>query len=444
MSPTLIGIAGCVALVVLLLSNMPVGLVMAVIGVIGFAWIVNPSAALSMLTADIYDTFSSQTLSVIPLFVLMGQIAFHSGISRRLFAAAYTWLGRMPGGLAISTVGACTAFGAICGSGPATSATMAAVALPEMKRFKYSMELAAGTVAAGGTLGMMIPPSVVFIVYAILTEQSIGDLFLSGILPGLLTAALFGIVIVVQCILRPGLGPVGPKTTLMEKTKALLGVLETLILFSVVMGGMFAGFFTPTEGAAIGAFGAIVIAACQKKLTFKMLMQSLYETIRTSCMVIIIVAGAIIFGHFLAITRLPFEMASGLAGLPLPAWMIMAIILLFYLVAGCFVDALALIILTIPIFYPVVQNLGYHPIWFGVMIVLVTQMGTITPPVGVCVYVVGGMERDIPLQTIFKGAMPFLLALIVAAVLLMLFPQIATCLPDWFDKLQTVSVVLEQ
>ncbi|MGH2272380.1 TRAP transporter large permease [Anaerohalosphaeraceae bacterium U12dextr] len=438
MSPTMVGIIGCVALLVLLLSNMPVGLVMAVVGVIGFAVVRSPSAALSVLTTDIYDTFSSQTLSVIPLFVLMGQVAFHSGISRRLFAAAYSWLGQLPGGLAMSTVGACTAFGAICGSGPATSATMAAVALPEMKRYQYNMELAAGTVAAGGTLGMMIPPSVVFIVYAILTEQSIGDLFLAGVLPGLLTAVLFCVTIFIQCMLRPGFGPVAPKTSLAEKTQSLLGVLETLILFAVVMGGMFAGFFTPTEAAAIGAFGAIVIAACQKKLTAKMLMQSLYETIRTSCMVIIIVAGAIIFGHFLAVTLLPLKMATGLAGLPLPGWMIMAIILMFYLVAGCFVDALALIILTIPIFYPVVQNLGYHPIWFGVVIVLVTQMGAITPPVGVCVYVVSGMERDIPLQTIFRGALPFLLTLVIATALMMLFPQIIIWLPEWFNQISSV------
>jgi tripartite ATP-independent transporter DctM subunit len=239
-------------------------------------------------------------------------------------------------------------------------------------------------------------------------------------------------------MLRPGFGPVAPKTSLAEKTQSLLGVLETLILFAVVMGGMFAGFFTPTEAAAIGAFGAIVIAACQKKLTPKMLMQSLYETIRTSCMVIIIVAGAIIFGHFLAVTLLPLKMATGLAGLPLPGWMIMAIILMFYLVAGCFVDALALIILTIPIFYPVVQNLGYHPIWFGVVIVLVTQMGAITPPVGVCVYVVSGMERDIPLQTIFRGALPFLLTLVIATALMMLFPQIIIWLPEWFNQISPV------
>jgi len=426
-----IGLFGCLALVMLLVSNMPVGYVMALVGVIGFAWVTNPTAALNMLSADIFDSFSSYTLTVIPLFVLMGQVAFHSGISQRLFAAAYRWMGHLPGGMAMATVGACTAFGAICGSGPATSATMAAVALPEMKRYKYDMELATGTVASGGTIGMMIPPSVVFIVYAILTEQSIGKLFISGILPGLLTAMLFCLTIWINCTLRPHLGPACPKASWKEKLVSLGGVSETLILFFIVMGGMFAGYFTPTEGAAVGAFGAILIALFRGKLTSKMLLQSLFETIRTSCMVILIVAGAIVFGHFLAITRLPLDMANGLAALPLPGWMIMVIILFFYLVAGCFIDALALVILTIPIFYPVVQGLGYDPIWFGVMIVLVTQMGVITPPVGVCVYVVAGMERDVPMQKIFKGSMPFLAAMIVVAVLLMMFPQIATWLPNW-------------
>jgi tripartite ATP-independent transporter DctM subunit len=278
---------------------------------------------------------------------------------------------------------------------------------------------------------MMIPPSVVFIVYAILTEQSIGKLFISGILPGLLTAMLFCLTIWINCTLRPHLGPACPKASWKEKLIALMGVSEMLILFFIVMGGMFAGYFTPTEGAAVGAFGAILIALFRGKLTSKMLLQSLFETIRTSCMVILIVAGAIVFGHFLAITRLPLDMANGLAALPLPGWMIMVIILFFYLVAGCFIDALALVILTIPIFYPVVQGLGYDPIWFGVMIVLVTQMGVITPPVGVCVYVVAGMERDVPMQKIFKGSMPFLAAMIVVAALLMMFPQIATWLPNW-------------
>ncbi len=429
MTPLQIGIIGCILLFILLATSMPVAFVMAFIGVVGFALIVNPTAALSMMATELYEAFSNYSLTVIPLFVFMGQIAFHSGISGRLFRAAHQWLGHLPGGLAMSTVGACTAFGAICGSGPATAATMASVVLPEMKKYGYDMELATGAVAAGGSLGMLIPPSVVFIVYAILTEQSIGSLFIAGIIPGLLIAVLFSLSIFLSCIWRPALGPVSTRATWSARFRSLLGVSETLILFIVVMGGMFAGFFTPTQAAAIGAFGALVFAAIQKKCSLKMLKRSIFETIRTSCMVIIIVAGAVIFGKFLAVSRIPFELASALISLEAPGWVVIGLIILFYLLVGCFVDALALILLTIPIFYPVIQKLGYDPIWFGVLIVVVTQMGVISPPVGVNVYVVSGIERDVPLQTIFKGALPFLGMLIVAAVLLILFPDIALWLP---------------
>jgi len=397
MTPIQIGIIGCLLLLALLTASMPVAFAMAIVGFLGFAVIRSPGAAMSMITIDLYDTFSSYSLTVIPLFVFMGQIAFHAGISRRLFDAAYNWLGSLPGGLAMSTVGACTGFGAICGSGPATAATMASVALPEMKRYNYDMELGCGAVAAGGSLGMLIPPSVVFIVYAIMTEQSVGKLFIAGIIPGLLIAFLFCLTIYLNCKLHPHLGPAGP------------GVSETLVLFIIVIGGMFGGFFTPTEAAAIGAAGSLVIAATKRRLTIKMLTRSLQETVRTSCMVMIIVTGAVIFGHFLAVTRIPYELASSLAILPLPGWVIMGLIILFYLLVGCFVDALALILLTIPIFYPVVTQ---------------------SPPVGVCVYVVSGIARDVPLQTIFRGALPFLAALVIAAIILIAFPQLCLWLPN--------------
>ncbi|MDI6448529.1 TRAP transporter large permease [Anaerobaca lacustris] len=430
MTPIQIGILGCLCLLVLLAASLPVAFAMAVVGFVGFAVVRTPQAAMSMITMDLYDTFSSYGLTVIPLFVLMGQVAFHAGISRRLFNAAYHWLGTLPGGLAMATVGACTAFGAICGSGPATAATMASVALPEMKRYKYSMELGCGAVAAGGSLGMLIPPSVVFIVYGIMTEQSVGKLFIAGIVPGLLIALLFCLAIYVNCKRRPHLGPPAPATGWATKFASLTGVIETLVLFVVVMGGMFGGFFTPTEAAAIGAAGTLVIALVKKQLTIRKVARSLQETVRTSCMVMIIVAGAVIFGKFLAVTRIPFELASSLANLPLPGWSVMGLIILFYLVAGCFVDALGLILLTIPIFYPVVLQLGYDPIWFGVMIVVVTQMGVISPPVGVCVYVVSGIARDVPLQTVFRGALPFLAALIFAAIVLIAFPRLCLFLPD--------------
>lgn len=430
MTPLQIGIWGCIGLFVLLAASLPVAFTMAIVGVVGFALIVNTPAAAGMITTELYETFMQHSLTVIPMFVFMGQIAFHAGISRRLFDAAYSWLGHLPGGLATAAVGACTIFGAICGSGPATAATMASVAIPEMKRYKYSPELACGSVAAGGSLGMLIPPSVVFIVYAILTEKSIRQLFIAGIVPGIMMALLFCITIYIQCRLNPALGPAGPKVGFKQKLRSLSGLTETLILFAVVMLGMFMGFFSPTEAAAIGAAGSLVIAAVRRKITRKMITQSVMETIRTSCMVMIIVTGAVIFGRFLAITRIPFELATWLSNLPLPGWAVMGMIILFYLLAGSFIDALALVLLTIPIFYPVVMELGYDPIWFGVIIVVVTQMGVITPPVGVNVYVVSGIERDVPLQKIFRGSMPFLLAMVVAAILLMIFPQICTWLPN--------------
>ncbi len=424
-----LGILGCVMLLVLLVASMPVAFSMALAGIAGFAFLVNPQAALSMASADLYETLLSYSLTVIPLFVFMGQVAFHVGISRRLFNTAYQWLGALPGGLAMATVGACTAFGAICGSGPATAATMSAVALPEMRRYGYSMQLASGTVASSGGLGILIPPSVVFIVYAILTEQSIGKLFIAGVLPGLMIAFLFCGTIYLSCRRNPALGPAGPKTTWRQKFVSLAGVSETIVLFIIVMGGMFLGFFTPTEAAAVGAAGSLLIAAVKRQLTVKMVTRALLETVRTSCMVLIIVAGAVMFGHFLARTRIPFELAEWLGNLPLPGWSIIGCIIFFYLIAGCFVDALALVLLTVPIFYPVITKLGYDPIWFGVVIVVVTMMGVISPPVGVNVYVVAGMERDIPLSTVFRGSLPFLWALVVASILLIMFPQIALFLP---------------
>lgn len=432
MTPVQIGIIGCLLLFALLLTSMPVAFAMIASGIIGFALIVNPHAAFSMVIADLYETFSSYSLTVIPLFVMMGQVALHAGISKRLFRTTYVWAGHLKGGLAMATVWACAGFGAICGSGPATAATMASVALPEMKRYGYADKLAAGTVAAGGSLGMLIPPSVVFIVYALMTEQSIGSLFLAGIIPGLLIAGLFCVVIWFQCRRDSSLGPAGERHSWKEKLKSLNGVIETVILFVLVMGGMFMGLFTPIEAAAIGTAGSFIIALIQREMNFTKLKQIILETVRTSCMVFFIVAGATIFGRFLAVSRIPFTLAEFFISLPLPGWSIMLLIIFFFLVAGCFIDALALILLTIPIFYPVIIELGYNPIWFGVIAVVITQMGVITPPVGVNVYVVSGMERDIPLPEIFKGAMPYLLMLIFASVLLIVFPQICLFLPGIF------------
>jgi C4-dicarboxylate transporter DctM subunit len=402
---------------------------MAFVGLFGFSYVVNFSAGLSLLARDIWDVFSSYGLTVIPLFVFMGQIAFHAGISRRLYDSAYVLMGHRKGGLAMATVAACAGFAAISGSTNATAATMATVTLPEMKRYKYDMGLATGTVAAAGSLGILIPPSVIFIVYGILTEQSIGKLFAAGILPGILLSFLFLLTIHIQVTRNPSLAPPGPETDLKAKFKSFAGVLETLVIFGLVMGGIFFGFFTPTEAAAVGAFLTLMISICRGQLTWDGFIQSLADTTRISCMVMVIVTGATIFGHFMAITRVPFELAGWVAGLPLPRSAVMMVIVLIYLFGGCFMDALAMVMLTIPIFFPVSQALGFDPIWFGVVIVLITEMGVITPPVGVNVYVVYGVAKDVPLEVIFKGVLPMVLALLVCNMILLIFPQIALFLP---------------
>jgi C4-dicarboxylate transporter DctM subunit len=425
-----IGIIGIIALVVLLYSKMPVGFAMAFLGFIGFGYVVNFDAASSLLARDVWDVFSSYNLTVIPLFVFMGQIAFHAGISRRLYDSAYVLLGHRRGGLAMTTVGACAGFSAICGSTNATAATMATVALPEMKRYGYDMGLATGTVAAAGSLGILIPPSVIFIVYGILTEQSIGKLFAAGIVPGILLCFLFLMTIHLRVRKNPSLAPPGPKTGFREKIRSFAGILEALVLFLLVMGGIFFGFFTPTEAAAVGAFMTLLIAIIRRQLRWMDFIQSLADTTKISCMIMVIVTGAVIFGHFMAITRLPYTLANYVGSLPLGPHAVIGLIILVYLVGGCFMDALAMIMLTIPIFFPVVQTLGFDPIWFGVVIVLVTEMGVITPPVGVNVYVVYGVARDVPLETIFNGVYPMLLALLVCNLLLILFPQIALWLPS--------------
>ncbi|UCE35828.1 MAG: TRAP transporter large permease, partial [Deltaproteobacteria bacterium] len=403
MSPTTVGLIGLGVLIIVLFSRMPVGFVMASVGFVGFTYLVSFDAGIRLLAQDFFATFGSYNLTVVPLFIFMGQIAFYAGINRRLYDATYKFLGHFPGGLAMATIGACAGFSAICGSTNATAATMATIALPEMKRYKYSPELATGAVAAGGSLGILIPPSVIFIVYGIMTEQSIGELFAAGILPGILLATLFIATIYIHVRLKPELGPPGPKTSFKEKVRSLLGVIEMLLIFILVMGGLFMGFFTPTEAGAAGAFITLMVAVGRRQIRWRQFWVAVLESVQIACMIMVIVAGATIFGHFLAVTRIPYLLAEWVTALPLPAWAIMGVIVFIYLVGGCFMDALGMILLTIPIFYPVAVELGYDPIWFGVIIVLITEMGVITPPVGVNVYVVSGVAKDVPLEVIFKG-----------------------------------------
>ena len=430
MSLTQIGILGIIILIIFLFSNMPVGFVMGLVGLGGFIYVKGLGPGLNLLASDVFEIFSSYGLTVIPLFVLMGQLSFQSGISRRLFEAAYVLLGNRKGGLAMATIGTCAGFSAISGSTNATAATMATVTLPEMKKYGYDMGLATGTVAAGGSLGILIPPSTIFIVYGILTEQSIGKLFMAGILPGILLTFLFMAAIYIVVTLNPSLAPAGPKTGFKEKVSSFIGILETLFLFIIVMGGIFFGIFTPTEAAAIGAFATLFMAIVRKQISWRGFIKALSATTQTSCMVMVIVAGATIFGHFMAVTRVPFELSAWAGSLSLPSSVIMVIIILIYLFGGCFMDAFALIMLTVPIFAPLAETLGFDLIWFGVVIVLIGEMGVITPPVGINVYVVHGVARDVPLETIFKGVMPLFAALVICNILILLFPEIALFLPN--------------
>ena len=430
MSPIAVGLSGIALLILLFLLKMPVAFAMAMVGFAGFAFLTTPEAALSLLANDIFGTFTSYPLSVIPMFILMGTFAFASGISRRLFKTTYAWIGHRRGGLTVATVFACAGFGAICGSSTATAATMGKIALPEMKKYNYDDTLATGTVAAAGTLGILIPPSTVLIVYGILTEQSIGQLFLAGIVPGILLSLFFAATVVYLCWRNPAIGPPGDPTSWKERLTALTGIIEALMLFILAIGGLFGGLFSPTQAGAIGAGGALLIGLARRQLRWQTFIEACKEALRTSCMVIFIITGAVIFGHFMAVSRIPFMLADWLGELPIHPMAVMSVIVFIYFIGGFFMDAMGLIVVTIPIFFPVVQKLGFDPIWFGIIIVLVGEMGVITPPVGVNVFVIKGIAPDIPLEKIFRGILPFLVALIVFTILLMIFPQIATFLPN--------------
>jgi len=430
MSPATAGIIGIGLLVLLFLLRMPVAFAMALVGLVGFAYLTTPKAALGLLGRDIFDSFSSYPLSVIPMFILMGTFAYASGISQRLYGTTYTWVGQLRGGLTMATVFACAGFGAICGSSTATAATMGQIALPEMKKYHYDDTLATGTVAAAGTLGILIPPSTVLIVYGILTMESIGKLFIAGILPGVLLSIFFAATVAVLCWRNPAIGPPGAPTSWKAKLRAITGIIPAIILFLLAIGGLFLGWFSPTQAGAIGAGGALIIGLARRQLTWRSFFDAGKEGLLTSCMVLFIITGAIVFGHFMAVSRIPFILADWLGGLPIHPMAVMGVIVFIYFIGGFFMDAMGLIVVTIPIFFPIVLKLGFDPIWFGVIVVLVGEMGVITPPVGVNVFVIKGIAPDVPLETIFKGIFPFLAALIIVTAILMVFPQIATFLPS--------------
>ncbi len=430
MSPETVGILGIVLLLSLFLLRMPIAFAMAFVGFVGFAYLGGVDPALNLLAQDIYDTFSLYSLSVIPMFILMGSFAFASGISDRLYTTTYTWVGSLRGGLTIATVLACAGFAAICGSTAATAATMGKIALPEMKKYGYDDTLATGTIASAGTLGVMIPPSTVLIVYGILVEESIGKLFVAGLVPGVILSLFFVAVVAILCFRKPEIGPAGTATTWLAKIKATGGIVEAVLLFLLVIGGLFLGWFSPTQAGAIGAGGALLIGLIRRQLTWKTFFEAGKDGLRTGCMVLFIITGAVVFGHFLAISTIPFLLADWVGNLPIHPMAIMGIIICIFFVGGFFMDSMALIVVIVPIFFPIVQQLGFDLIWFGVIIVLTGEMGVITPPVGVNVFVIKGIAPDIPLNTIFKGIFPFLYALIILTIIIVLFPQIATFLPN--------------
>ncbi len=430
MDPTTAGIAGILILLAsIFVLRIPVGFAMGIIGFGGFAYVLNWNAATGMLGTEIWGVFSSYGLTVIPLFILMGQICFYSGVNERLYKAAYAWMGHIRGGIAMATVLACGGFAAICGSNSATAATMSTVALPQMKKYGYSPVLSTGAVAAGATLGVVIPPSVVLIIIGLQTSQSIAALFVGSVIPGLLLTGLFLGTVHRLCRRHSDWGPAGPKTTFAEKLASLPGSVEMLALFALVMGGLFLGLFTPTEAGAAGAALALLISLATRTMTWEKFRMACTDTLKVSCMIMVIVTGAVIFGRFLAVTRLPFETAGFVASLSIPPVVIVLLICLIYVIGGMVMDALALLLVTIPIFFPVVQAMGYDPLWFGVLITTVTTLGAITPPVGVNTFIVASMAPDIPLGSVFKGVLHFMPAYLVTVALLLLFPALATFLP---------------
>lgn len=430
MDPITAGIAGTLLLLAaIFFLRIPVGFAMAVIGFGGFAYVLNWNAATGMIGTELWGVFSKYDLSVIPLFILMGQICFYSGVNERLYRSAYAWMGEIRGGIAMTTILACAGFSAICGSNSATAATMSTVALPEMKKFNYNPILSTGSVAAGSTLGVIIPPSVVLIIIGLQTSQSIAQLFMGGMVPGILLTTLFMGTVWYLCKRHPEWGPAGPRTTFREKLASLPGSIEMVILFILVMGGLFLGFFTPTEAGAAGAALALVIATVSGKMSFKKFWLAVNDSLKISCMIMVIILGAVIFGRFLAITRLPFEAAGYVAALPIPPMVIILVICLIYVVGGMVMDALALLLVTIPIFFPVVSAMGYDPLWFGVLITVVTTLGAITPPVGVNTFIVASMAKDVPMTDVFKGVTYFMAAYCVLVALMMAFPGIVTFVP---------------
>lgn len=430
MEPVTVGLLGIVLVFLLLFLGMPIALSCMFVGLAGITYLASLEAAMPVLASTLYEVSAFYPYTVIPLFILMGGFCTSSGMTANLFATFDKWLGRLPGGLGLATIAACAGFAAVSGSSVASAAAMGTIAIPEMRRYQYDPKLAAGCVAAGGTLAFLIPPSIGFIVYGMLTEQSIGKLLVSGLLPGLLLAIFYAAVVYVMVKLDPKLAPASPEpVSLRMKLKSLKDVSGVLGLFLLVIGGIYLGFFTATEAAGVGAtvmFGWVLL---KRKVTFKQLVASLLDATRISAMVLFLVAGASVFSYFLALSTIPTQVAAWASELTISRYVILLVVVGIYLFLGCLLDSISMMVLTMPVIFPVMTALNFHPIWFGVISVLMMEAGLITPPMGLNVFTVAGVMPDVPLETIFRGAIPFLAAVILVCVIITIFPQIALVLP---------------
>jgi len=429
MSDIAVGICGIIMLLALFLTGLEMAYCMILVGFVGFTFLMSFGAASNLVVKDFFDTFTTYSYTVIPLFIMMGELAQNSNIAKRLYVGAHKWFGHIPGGLAMTTVMGATAFKAMCGSTLATVGTFSGLAIPEMDRYGYKKELSAGTVASVSTIGMILPPSTVLIIYGLQVEQSIGRLFLAGILPALMIAFFFMVVIAGWVTLQPAIAPRAEKATWRERIAAIPDGLIILVIFGIVIGGMITGFFSPTEAGTIGTVAVFLLALVRKEINSKMLVASFRGSLRTSIMTLMLIAGSSIFGHFLAITEIPMLAANWTASLPVPKFMIIVVIIAVYLIGGSIMDDLAFMVLATPIFFPTVVNLGYDPIWFGILICMTLMIGGIIPPVAIYVFILGNIT-GLPFKTIYKGVVPFLSALVVALAIMFIFPNFAIWLPN--------------
>jgi len=433
MNEIAIGIVGLFTLLLLFLTGIDLGFGMAIVGFFGFACIRSFDAAFIMIATDLFETLSSYGLTVVPLFILMGQLSFQAGIANKLYDTAHKFVGHIPGGLALATVLGTTMFKAVCGSSPATTATFASIAVPEMERYGYSKRLSTGTVASSGTLGVLIPPSVSLIVFGLITEQSIGRLFLAGFLPGLMIAFFFALIILVWCRLDPTLGPKSQKYGWRERAAGLPEVIWPAVIFVVVIGGLMKGVFTPTEAGSIGTFAVLLLVVLKGNLNFKGYVGSIREALKTACMVFMLVMGSIIMGHFLAVTKIPMVTAEWIGSLPVNRYLIIGLIIIIYNIGGSFIDDFAFMMLATPVFFPAITKLGFDPCWFGIVIMVTVMIGGIIPPVAMNVFIVKNITK-VPFGIIYSGCYPFLIALVLSVLLLCAFPQIAIFLPSLLMK----------